>query len=95
MLKSRAVPKIQPTNVGIKHRAVETEDHSLSYADFEGIIPERQYGAGKMEIWNKGTFTLEKREAEQLFFSRDGEKLKGSYVVLKLKPRGQYTGEKN
>lgn len=50
VLKSRAVPKMQPTNVGIKHRAEETEDHSLSYADFEVIIPEGQYGAGKIEI---------------------------------------------
>ncbi len=95
VLKSWAVPKTPPTDVGIKRLAVETEDHSLSYADFEGTIPEGHYGAGRVEIWDKGTFTLEKRETEKLVFTLHGEHLTGSYVLLKLKPRGQYKGEKN
>ena len=94
-LKSWAVPKTPPTEVAVKRLAVETEDHSLSYADFEGTIAEGLYGAGKVEIWDKGTFMPEKIEENKIVFELDGTKLKGEYVLLKLKSSGKYKGEKN
>jgi DNA ligase D-like protein (predicted 3'-phosphoesterase) len=95
VLKSWAVPKTPPTDASVKMLAVQTEDHPLSYADFEGSIAEGLYGAGKVEIWDKGTFELEKQEATKLVFELAGESLKGTYVLLKLKPSDRYKGENN
>jgi len=95
VLKSWAVPKTPPIDAAVKRLAVETEDHPLSYADFEGTIAEGLYGAGKVEIWDKGTFKLEKMEENKIIFELDGKKLRGTYVLLKLKSGGKYKGEKN
>jgi len=56
VLKSWALPKGMPKARAQKHLAVETEDHPLSYANFEGVIPEGQYGAGTVKIHDRGTF---------------------------------------
>ncbi|MDY6788322.1 MAG: DNA polymerase ligase N-terminal domain-containing protein, partial [candidate division WOR-3 bacterium] len=55
VLKSWAVPKGVPKKSGVKHLAIRTEDHPLDYADFEGEIPEDQYGGGTVEIYDRGT----------------------------------------
>jgi DNA ligase D-like protein (predicted 3'-phosphoesterase) len=85
VLKSWAVPKEPPKEAGIRRLAVETEDHPLEYADFEGEIPAGEYGAGKVEIWDKGTFELLKREEKEIVVILEGEKLKGNYVLIRTK----------
>ena len=89
VLKSWAVPKEPPTESGVKRLAVQVEDHELSYIDFEGTIPEGMYGAGKVEIWDKGTYTLKHRSKDKIVFTVHGEKLSGDYILIRFK------GDKN
>lgn len=99
VLKSWAVPKGPSLNPADKRLAMMVEDHPYSYKDFKGVIPEGNYGAGIVEIWDKGYYTdLEKssaKEAEKklsaglkagnLKFSLSGKKLKGEFALVKLK----------
>lgn len=85
VLKSWAVPKQPPKEAGIKRLAIKTEDHPLAYANFEGEIPEGEYGAGKVEIWDKGTFELLKREEKEIVVTLHGDELKGDYVLIRTK----------
>jgi len=85
VLKSWAIPKTPPTEKGIKRLAVQTEDHSIEYANFEGIIPEGSYGTGSVEIWDKGTFEIEEREKDKLVIHIYGNKLEGRYCLIRLK----------
>jgi len=91
-LKSWAVPKGPSLNPADKRLAVMTEDHPLDYANFEGKIPEGSYGAGTVMVWDRGTFTLEGRgnaleqiERGEIKFSLSGEKLRGSFALVKLR----------
>lgn len=87
VLKSWAVPK-DPllTLEGKKLLAVQVEDHPLDYATFEGSIPKGQYGAGKVKIWDRGTFQLIDKNENKIIFKLEGKKLKGNYVLVKFKP---------
>jgi len=85
VLKSWAIPKEPPVEVGVKRLAVEVEDHLIEYIDFEGIIPEGMYGAGKIEVWDKGTYVLRSKEANKIEFGLSGTKLHGDYVLIKFK----------
>ncbi|AAM06795.1 TPA: 3'-phosphoesterase [Methanosarcina acetivorans] len=85
VLKSWAVPKEPPESAGIKRLAIQTEDHPLEYADFEGEIPEGEYGAGKVEIWDKGSFELQKHNEKEIAVTLHGEKLEGDYVLIRTK----------
>jgi bifunctional non-homologous end joining protein LigD len=85
VLKSWAIPKGPPMDSSEKRLAVEVEDHPLDYIDFEGTIPEGQYGAGKVEIWDEGTYTPFEKEKDKLSFSLNGKKLQGNYTLLRLK----------
>jgi DNA ligase D-like protein (predicted 3'-phosphoesterase) len=84
-LKSWAVPKEPPTTPGIKRLAVQVEDHPLEYATFEGSIPEGEYGAGKVEIWDIGTYTMLDKKEDKLIVEIRGRKLFGTYVLLRFK----------
>src|SRR5258708_17492911 len=91
-LKSWAVPKGPSQSHADKRLAVMTEDHPLDYGNFEGKIPEGNYGAGTVMVWDRGTFHLEgnldalkQLEKGEIKFSLNGEKLKGSFVLVKLK----------
>jgi DNA ligase D-like protein (predicted 3'-phosphoesterase) len=85
VLKSWAIPKKPPTKRGVKRLAVQTEDHPIEYADFKGEIPEGQYGAGTVEIWDKGGYSLKKRKEGELIFEIRGRKLQGDYCLIRFK----------
>jgi DNA ligase D-like protein (predicted 3'-phosphoesterase) len=85
VLKSWAVPKKPPIKKGIKRLAVQTEDHPLGYEDFEGTIPEGQYGAGRVEIWDKGTYEPVEVNESKRIIKIFGNKLRGEYGLIKLK----------
>jgi len=89
VLKSWAVPKGIPETTEDKRLAVETEDHPLEYAKFEGEIPKGQYGAGTVIIWDKGTYTPKVWDEKMVEFTLKGEKLKGRYVLVRLKRAGE------
>src|SRR5229473_844934 len=91
-LKSWAVPKGPSQSHADKRLAVQTEDHPLDYANFEGKIPEGSYGAGTVMVWDRGTFNVEgnldalkQLEQGEIKFNLNGEKLRGSFVLVKLK----------
>ena len=87
VLKSWAIPKTPPTEKGVKRLAVQVEDHPIEYADFEGTIPEGQYGAGTVEIWDKGEYVVKDQKEDKLIFEIKGNKLRGDYVLLRFKGR--------
>lgn len=103
VLKSWAVPKGPSLNPADKRLAMMVEDHPYSYKDFKGVIPEGNYGAGIVEIWDKGYYTdLEKssgKDAEKkllaglkagsLKVTLSGKKLKGEFALVKLKGKDE------
>ncbi|MBA7517870.1 Multifunctional non-homologous end joining protein LigD [subsurface metagenome] len=89
VLKSWAVPKEPPVKPGIKRLALQVEDHALDYADFEGDIPDDQYGAGKVEIWDTGEYNLLERHENRMKFELLGDKLKGIYALFKFPKAGK------
>ena len=88
-LASWAVPKGIPLRRGERHLAVHVEDHPLDYADFEGEIPAGQYGAGTVEIWDRGTYELleEKRDGG-LSVRLHGDRLQGEWTLVPAKLDG-------
>lgn len=94
-LRSWAVPKGPSTDPGEKRLAVPTEDHPLDYGDFEGVIPEGEYGAGAVMVWDRGTYRnlteddgVEKPIDEALddghaSFWLEGEKIRGGYALTR------------
>jgi len=100
VLKSWAVPKQPSSDPSQKRLAVHVEDHPVPYAEFEGTIPEGQYGAGTVSIWDKGTYEnllAEKPEpqtvsdgieAGRLEFALHGRKLKGRFALIRMHGRG-------
>jgi len=81
-LLSWALPKGMPEDIGSQKLAIKTDDHSLNFLDFEGKIPEGEYGAGKMEIADSGTIDILKKDPENKYvFFLDGE-YKGRYALI-------------
>jgi len=85
VLKSWAVPKEPPTAPGVRRLAVQVEDHALDYIDFEGTIPEGTYGAGTVEIWDSGTYTLKTRTEKIIEFTLRGTRLRGDYALVNFR----------
>ncbi len=109
VLKSWAVPKGPSLDPSEKRMAVETEDHPFDYASFEGVIPEKEYGAGKVIVWDCGVYSpdegqrysFDDREEAQariraelangkLSFFLRGEKLKGSFTLVRTSTEKQW-----
>ena len=84
VLKSWAIPKEPSTEPDVKKLAIQVPDHDLSYASFQGEIKKGNYGAGKVEIWDKGTYVMEARKDNKMVFVLHGKKLKGRYTILKF-----------
>lgn len=100
VLVSWAIPK-EPNDKD-RRLAVMTEDHPIEYAGFSGSIPEGQYGAGTVKIWDSGKFENIKEKGlasclkdGQLEVRLKGKKLKGNYALIKLKPTEKYPGKNN
>ncbi|AHE57012.1 DNA ligase D [Sphingomonas sanxanigenens] len=94
VLKSWAVTRGPSPNPEDKRLAVRTEDHPLSYGSFEGTIPKGEYGGGTVMLWDRGTWTpvpgkdpLKTIEEGHLHFTLDGERMKGEWLLIRLKPR--------
>lgn len=97
VLKSWSVPKGPSTDPRVKRLAIPTEDHPLEYATFEGVIPESEYGAGTVQVWDTGTYRNLKEIHEarvpmsqmlgrgELLFHLDGKKLHGGFALIKIK----------
>jgi bifunctional non-homologous end joining protein LigD len=95
-LKSWAVPKGPSLDPAMKHLAAMVEDHPLDYGDFEGNIPKGQYGGGSVMLWDRGTFEVlgeepatEQIERGDLKFRLHGEKLSGTWALVRMKNRGK------
>ncbi|SAK95315.1 ATP dependent DNA ligase [Caballeronia fortuita] len=96
-LKSWAVPKGPSLDPSVKRLAVHVEDHPLDYGSFEGEIPEGNYGAGSVIVWDRGTWAPQSGSIEEaareyekgkLKFTLDGEKLHGGWTLVKSHMRG-------
>jgi len=97
VFKSWALPKGPSTNPSEKRLAVMTEDHAMSYGRFEGIIPEGQYGAGTVMLWDRGTYSNQKKNKSgepismkgclrkgEIDVKLNGKKLKGGYALVRF-----------
>src|SRR5574340_1017725 len=87
VLKSWAIPKGLPETPGVRRLAVEVPDHPLDYIDFKGVIPEGEYGAGKVEIWDNGNYELESWKKDKIVFRLEGKKAKGFYALVHMKDK--------
>lgn len=99
VLASWAVPKGPSLDPKDKRLAVHVEDHPLEYASFAGVIPEGQYGAGTVEIWDSGTyeplgdFDAALADRKALKFVLHGERLRGGFTLVPMKARGNERGD--
>ena len=96
-LKSWAVPKGPSTDPSEKRLAVEVEDHPMDYADFEGVIPDGEYGAGTVMVWDRGTYRnlradkdenstmADSHEAGLIEVWLEGEKIEGGYALKRFR----------
>jgi len=87
VLQSWAVPKGIPEEKSVKRLAIQVEDHELGYIDFEGAIPEGQYGAGTVKIFDSGVYELESESDKKIVFKLKGKRLKGDYALVHLKDK--------
>lgn len=87
VLVSWAVPKGLPPDPGENHLAVHVEDHPLSYIDFAGEIPAGEYGAGKVSVWDSGTYECHKFRSDEVMVTFHGERLQGRYVLFPTRGR--------
>ena len=101
VLVSWAVPRGPSLDPAVKRLATQTEDHPVEYADFEGVIPEGQYGAGTVMLWDRGTWQPENADFDaslqkgEIKFALYGKKLQGSWVLVRIRGFGSYPARSN
>jgi bifunctional non-homologous end joining protein LigD len=94
VLLSWAVPKGPSPDPAVKRLAMQTEEHPIEYAEFEGVIPAGEYGAGRVMIWDQGTWQPESVDVDvalekgDLKFTLQGKKLRGSWVLVRTRGFG-------
>lgn len=99
VMKSWAVPKGPSTDPSVKRLAMQVEDHPIEYNEFEGTIPQGDYGGGTVMLWDTGTYTVEASDGDDERAMREryrkgdvkivfhGKRLRGSYALVRIKPR--------
>ncbi len=85
VLKSWAVPKGLPQDPAARHLAVQTEDHPLAYLVFEGVIPEGNYGAGTVEIWDWGYYLPHRFDDRKIVVALMGHRVAGGYQMVRTR----------
>jgi bifunctional non-homologous end joining protein LigD len=99
VLLSWAVPKGPSLDPSVKRLAMQVEDHPIEYADFEGVIPAGEYGGGTVMVWDRGTWEPEQADVNaaldkgDLKFTLHGDKLKGSWVLVRTRGYGGRSGK--
>jgi bifunctional non-homologous end joining protein LigD len=103
VMKSWAVPKGPSSEPGTKRLAMQVEDHPVSYNDFEGTIPQGEYGGGTVMLWDVGSYSVEGADDDHEGAMREryrkgdvkvtfhGQRMKGSYALVRMKPRDEDT----
>jgi DNA ligase D-like protein (predicted 3'-phosphoesterase) len=89
VLKSWAIPKEPGKIPNKKYLAIQVEDHDVDYVDFEGEIEEGHYGAGRVNIWDNGTFDLLDRSENKIICTINGKRLKGDFCLIKFPKAGE------
>ena len=85
VLRSWTIPKGPSMDPSDKRLAVLVEDHPLQYAGFEGAIPEGEYGAGRVAIWDRGAYSLLEKKEDKVVFFLEGKKLRGNFALIRLR----------
>jgi DNA ligase D-like protein (predicted 3'-phosphoesterase) len=88
VLRSWAVPKGLSVEPGVRRLAMEVPDHALAYAPFEGTIPEGSYGAGKVDIWDRGSFEVVEEAEDKLVLEIRGRRVQGVYHLVRTSMGG-------
>ena len=89
VLKSWAIPKGLPIEPGTKRLAMQVPDHDLDYGSFEGQIPDGEYGAGQVTIWDEGTYTVREWTDRKISISLKGHRVAGDYELIRFSRAGE------
>ncbi len=87
-LKSWAVPKGVPERTGEKRLAIQVEDHTLEFGEFEGRIPDGEYGAGEIEIWDRGSYDIVDWQEDNILIALHGERCQGQFRLVRFPRAG-------
>jgi len=89
VFKSWALPKGMPIEVDVRRLAIQTADHELAFGDFEGTIPAHEYGAGVIEIWDRGGYVDEVWTDDVITVILVGTRIRGRYTLLRFRRRDE------